>query len=287
MAAADTLFLDVPFVPEPHRLNYRRWGDPQAEETVLCLHGLTRNAHDFDFLAEALAADYQVIAPDLPGRGDSDWFLSPALYNYQTYLFDMQCLIYALELPRVHWVGTSLGGIVGMMIAGAMPGMMRSLVLNDIGCVVSSAGLKRILSYAGIKMHFDSRAEAESVMRNVCAPFGIREESHWRHLLAHSIRETEDGKAHFIYDPAIATSIPLEDFVQDINLWALWEPVKAVPTLLIRGESSDILTRETAMAMQAAHPNLALHEVEGAGHAPALMDAGQIAAIKEWLKKQA
>lgn len=282
---ADALFLDVPFAPEPHRLTYRRFGNPQAKETVLCVHGLTRNAHDFDFLAEALNADYQVICPDMPGRGDSDWLMTPALYNYQTYLFDLQCLVYALELPRLHWVGTSMGGILGMMMAGAMPGLLTSLTLNDVGCVVSAAGLKRILSYAGIKMHFGSRVEAETALRAVCAPFGIGEEAHWRHLLAHSIRDTEDGAAHFIYDPAIATGIPMESFVQDINLWGLWEPVKAIPTLLIRGETSDILTRETALAMQAAHPDLALHEIKDAGHAPALMDAAQITMVREFIKK--
>lgn len=283
--APDSLFLDVPFAPEPHRLTYYRWGNPKAAQTVICVHGLTRNGRDFDFLAEALAEHYQVIAPDMPGRGESDWLATPALYNYQTYLFDLQCLVYALELPNVHWVGTSMGGILGMMMSGAMPGLLTSLVLNDVGCVVAKQGLKRILSYAGIKMHFASRAEAEAALKNVCAPFGITEEKHWQHLFAHSLYETEDGKAHLAYDPAIATGVAVADpsLVQDVNLWPLWETVKPIPTLLIRGETSDILTRETALEMKNTHPRLTLHEIKGAGHAPALMDAAQITTIKEWL----
>lgn len=286
MAATDPLFLDIPFAPEPHRLAYHRWGDENSEHTVLCVHGLSRNSRDFDFLAEALAERYHVIAPDMPGRGDSDWFMHPANYNYQTYLTDLQYLLHALEISRVHWIGTSMGGILGMMMAGARPGLIESLLLNDVGCIVAKEGLKRILSYVGIKMQFDSLPEAQAALRTVCAPFGIREEKHWQHLFTHSIRQAQNGSAHFTYDPMIAAailSVPDIGLVQDVNLWPLWEAVKPIPTLVIRGAESDILRKQTALEMQAAHPNLTLHEVPATGHAPALMDAGEIEFIQRWL----
>lgn len=262
-----------------HRLSCRIWGKSDAP-AVMCVHGLTRNAHDFDFLAEALADDFYVICPDLPGRGDSEWLADPAGYNYATYAADLSFLIGALKLTRVHWVGTSLGGILGMMMA-AQPGLLASLALNDIGAVIARAGLQRIAEYAGVKMAFKSRTEAEAELRRIAAPFGINDEAHWRHFLDHSIVEAEGG-ARFSYDPAIMAGFPKEK-IEDIDLWGLWEPVTKIPTLLIRGEKSDILLRETALAMQARHPRLELYEVAGAGHAPALMDEKQVAKVKEWL----
>lgn len=262
-----------------------RWGDKNAARTVLCVHGLTRNGRDFDFLAQLLAEEYQVICPDIPGRGESPGFSNPLLYNYQTYIFDLQCLLTAFHLPQVHWIGTSMGGILGMMMANAMPGVIQSLVLNDVGCTVSREGLARILSYAGVRMEFDTRAEAEEELRRICAPFGITEETHWRHLFAYSLYERADGKIAFAYDPAIVAGLqpPPQEAIQDIQLWPLWELVKPIRTLLIRGEHSDILTRETASAMQAMHPQFTFYEVPGAGHAPALMAGDQIQRVRNWL----
>ena len=275
--------IPVPLPGPPYRMHYWRWGDPNASRTVLCVHGLTRNGRDFDFLAEALANDFQVICPDMPGRGASEWLKNPLLYNYQTYIVGLQCLLATLQLSQVRWIGTSMGGILGMMMANAMPGVIQSLTLNDVGCTVAREGLLRILSYAGVRMAFDCRAEAEAELRRICAPFGIRDEKHWRHFLDHSLYDRIDGKTAFAYDPAIINGLPQEELVQDIQLWGLWELVKQVPTLLIRGECSDILRRDTAQAMQDTHPNLTYYEIAGAGHAPALMAEDQIRTIKNWL----
>lgn len=272
--AAGSEFLDIPYEPEPHRLAYSECGG--GEETVLCVHGLTRNARDFDFLAEALADDFRIISVDMPGRGDSGWLKDGSLYNYQTYIFDIHYLLRRLNLSRVHWVGTSMGGIIGMMMAGT--GMIRSLVLNDVGCTIAREGLMRILSYAGQRMEFATRAEAEAETRKICAPFGITEEKHWQHLFKYGLRENR-----FAYDPAIINGLPKQEVVEDIDLWPLWDAVKKIPTLLIRGERSDILRWETAREMEKTHPNLTFYEAANAGHAPALMADAQIAVLKEWL----
>lgn len=283
--AAELLNIDIPLAGQPHRLVCYRHGSPHME-AVLCVHGLTRNGRDFDFLASALQRNYQVLCPDMPGRGKSDR-LSPLYYNYQTYLFDLQCLLTSLGISRLHWIGTSMGGILGMMMAGAMPGLIASLVLNDVGCIVAAAGLKRILSYAGSTMEFPSRSDAEAALRDIFIPFGIREEAHWRHIFTHSIEDLLSGGARFAYDPAIAAGLGADPaLAQDINLWPLWEAVKSIPTLLIRGAESDILTPETARQMQQNHPCLSLHEVASTGHAPMLMEPEQIAVIEAWLSER-
>ncbi len=268
-----------------HRMVCYEWGDREAAETVLCLHGLTRNGRDFDFLAHTLSARYRVLCPDMPGRGNSEWLAIPAAYNYATYVADVAYLLAALKLSRIHWIGTSMGGIIGMTIANTLPGVIRSMVLNDIGPLVAAAGLKRILGYAGARMIFSSRAEAEKKLRELCAPFGIRDEAHWQHLFAHSIVE-ENGRFRFAYDPAISTPLVTADAVVDIDLWHLWQGMLPIPLLLVRGETSDILTRATALEMQEHHPDLTYYEVKNAGHAPALMDDSQVGFVREWLLKR-
>jgi pimeloyl-ACP methyl ester carboxylesterase len=282
----ELLTFDIPSSPQlftsSHRLTCYQWGDAHAKDTVMCVHGLTRNGRDFDFLAEALAKDFRVLAPDMPGRGKSEWLANPAGYSYPAYVADMQYMLAALKLSRVHWIGTSMGGIIGMMMANAIPGLLSSLVLNDVGCVVSAAGLKRIMSYAGIKMQFPSRTEGEATLRKICQPFGIRDERHWQHLFEYSLESAPDGGVRLAYDPNIAAAIPMAEPV-DIHLWGLWPTVIQIPTLLIRGVDSDILSPDTAWAMQAQHPRLTFYEVPEAGHAPALMADAQTHYVRQWL----
>lgn len=268
----------------PHRLTCYQWGNEQAARTIICAHGLTRNGRDFDFLSQALARDYRVICPDMPGRGNSEWLVNPLGYNYPAYVADIQYILARLELREVHWIGTSMGGILGMMMTSMMPGLIQSLVLNDVGTVVSAVGLKRILTYAGIKMHYATREEGEAALRQICKPFGIRDEKHWRHFFDYSLQDMENGGVRFAYDPAIAASVVQGLDIHDINLWGLWPGVLQVPTLLIRGVDSDILTRETAFAMQLQHRHFELYEVPNTGHAPALMADEQINRIQEWLR---
>lgn len=267
-----------------HKLACYEWGSRSNPNHVVCVHGLTRNGRDFDFLAHALSKNFHVICPDIAGRGASGR-LPAAAYNYATYVSDMVQLLKQLELPQVHWIGTSMGGIIGMTLATTAPTLLRSLTLNDIGCLIPAQGLKRILSYAGVSMEFATRAEAEAALRINCKPFGIPSEEHWQHLFAHSLITTVDGKTSFAYDPNIISSMPKADAVEDANMWGLMDGLSKLKTLLIRGEISDILTRETAMEMQTKHPALTYHEIKDTGHAPALMAEDQINLIGNWLLK--
>lgn len=271
--------------PSPHKLVYYEWGDSHAAETILCLHGLTRNARDFDFLAQALSAHYRVICVDMPGRGKSGRLADPLQYNYLTYLADIQFLIAALQLKSFHWVGTSMGGILGMMLVNALPGAMRSLVLNDIGCLIPATGLKRILGYAGVKMHFNTMQEAQKALRENMATFGIANEQHWQHIFLHSLVAQTDGTVRMAYDPAIIASFPQTQEIVDVNLWGTWEAVAKIPTLLLRGADSDILPADVASQMQALHPRLTRHDIVNTGHAPMLMEYDQIKLVENWLDR--
>ncbi len=269
-----------PAALQAHELSYLHWG--MKGEAVLCVHGLTRNGRDFDDLATALAEKYQVICPDMPGRGLSEWLKNPLDYNVSTYIADILHLLDSLGIKTVHWVGTSMGGIIALTMAAMRPGLIKSVVLNDIGCQIPAAGLKRILSYAGVQTSFPTLADAQANLRMICEPFGIPDEAHWQHLFKYSLVQRSSWQMH--YDPAIVTPMKGAEPV-DVVMWPLWEAVKSIPVLLIRGESSDILTKETALAMQTTHPNLQLLEIKNAGHAPALMTETEINSIKNWLTK--
>ena len=273
-----------PVTLQAHSLSYQSWGN--SGQVVLCMHGLTRLGHDFDYLATSLAGKYRVICPDMPGRGDSQWLNNPADYNYATYVADTLYLLDSLNIKQVHWVGTSMGGIIAMMVAGLRPALLKSLVLNDVGCLIPAASLERILSYAGMQMQFVNRAQAEAHLRVICKPFGIKEEAHWQHFFHTTIRQNVDGTCRLHYDPNIITPLKSAE-IKDVNLWPFWEALKAVPIMLLRGAESDLLLKETALQMQATHPNLTLHEIPGAGHAPALMSRDEIALVTDWLEKQA
>ena len=284
----ERLTFDIPNVglAGTHRVICHAWGNPHASRTVLCVHGLTRNGRDFDFLAEALAQNYRVLCPDMPGRGGSEWLSDPAQYSYPTYIADIAFVLRSLHIKQVDWIGTSMGGIIAMMMAGAHPGLIRSLVLNDVGCLIPASGLKRILSYAGVRTNFPTRTEAEAALRERCAPFGITSEVEWQHLFAHSIEEV-GGMFRLAYDPAIANTFPKEKDIKDINLWPLWKNLSHIPILLMRGANSDILTHATAMEMKMRHPDFALQEIPATGHAPALMEISQITLIADWMRYRA
>lgn len=273
-------FLDLFIASPPHRLRYALWGDANAP-AVFCLHGLTRNGRDFDFLARTLEPRHRIIAPDMPGRGASDRLPDPMLYSNALYAADCLALMDAHGIAQCDWVGTSMGGIVGMMVAGMQPQRIRRLVLNDIGATISAMGLKRIAAYAGTAPRFATRAEAEAALKVIYAPFGIATEAQWRHLFDHSLAKQSDGSWGFAYDPAILQGLIAAPPVEDIDLSALWNAVHC-PVLLLRGGESDILTRETALGM-AARPGVTLHEFPGIGHAPSLLREEEIAVVVKWL----
>src|SRR5215470_576684 len=262
-----------------HRIAYVEWGEAR-DGTVICVRGLTRNGRDFDHLAAALAGARRVVCPDMAGRGRSNWLADGADYGYPQYCADMNALIARLGVETVDWVGTSMGGLIGLMLA-AMPGSpIRRLVLNDIGPFVPKAALVRLAGYVGKDPAFADLAALEAYLRQVHAGFGPLGDDEWRHLAQHGHRRDAAGGLRLVYDPAIGRAFAGEPV--DVDLWSLWERVTC-PVLLLRGGRSDLLLRETADAMTARGPRARLVEFPEAGHAPALMAAHQIAVVKDWL----
>jgi pimeloyl-ACP methyl ester carboxylesterase len=285
--APRTSYVSVPTLGAPeqlHRMAVHHWGNENNPSKVVCVHGLTRNARDFDMLAAQLSTSHHVICVDIAGRGKSDWLSDPAHYTYPDYASDMLHLLAQLGIARAHWVGTSMGGIIGMLVANKFPQFFASLTLNDIGCHLPLEGLARIATYVHVPAIFDTRAEAEASLRQRLAIYGIPNEACWQHLFTHSIEPHEGGRFRLAYDPRIASVLPTADKVAEVDLWPFWEPIKAIPTLLIRGAQSDLLTADTARAMAASHSRFVLLEVAGVGHAPSLMVPEQLNTIEQHIQ---
>ncbi len=271
------------------RLHYTEWGDPAAPRVVVCVHGLTRNARDFDVLASALAdAGARVVCVDVAGRGGSDRLADPAAYRIDVYAGHMARLLELLELRRgVAWVGTSMGGLIGMALAGAAadaaePSPIERLVLNDIGPFVPKAALEPIQAYLGLGLLFPDLASLEAHLRLIHAPFGPLTDEQWAHLALHSSRELPEGEGFRLhYDPAIRA--PFADAPPaDIEIWPLYDAIRC-PTLVLRGGESGLLTAATAEEMTRRGPRADLVTFPGVGHAPALMAEDQIAAVRAFV----
>jgi pimeloyl-ACP methyl ester carboxylesterase len=258
---------------------YAEWGT--GERTAICVHGLTRNARDFDWLAPALARrGWRVLCPDMPGRGRSAWMSEAKDYGYALYLSVAAALIARADAERISWVGTSMGGILGMMVAAQPHAPLDALVLNDVGAFIPKAAIVRLSTYVGGAPAFADLAAAEAYLRRVHAPFGALTDAQWRHLAVHGTRQAEDG-LRLNYDPAIALPFK-EQEPQDVDLRPIWQKV-ACPTLILRGATSDLLLAETAAEMS-ADGRARLVEFTGCGHAPSLMEAGQIDAVAAFLE---
>jgi len=266
-----------------HRMAYMEWGDPANPRVLVCVHGLTRQGRDFDFLARALAADYRVVCPDVVGRGRSDWHAVKADYALPNYVNDMVTLIARLGVEQVHWVGTSMGGLIGMILASLPNTPIARLVLNDVGPVVTVASLRRLQDYVGKAPPFRDIAEAESYIRTVSAPFGLLSDAQWRHLTEHEIRPREGGGVELNYDPGIAEPFRATPLLADVDLWGIYDSIRC-PTLVLRGAQSDLLTREVWREMQARGPHASGAEIPDVGHAPMLMDEAQIAVVRDFLR---
>jgi len=266
-----------------HRLAYYEWAGPPRTPTVLCLHGLTRNGHDFDVLAESLSAEFRVVAPDFPGRGQSDWLADPRDYVTETYAADVAALIARLDVDQVDIVGTSMGGIIGMALAAQRNNPIRNLVINDVGPLVAKAGLKRIRRYVGLDPSFKDIAELEAMLRWIFAGFGKLPDSTWRRIAEQSYRRKPDGRLGFNYDPKIAMPFKQGWFVRDVLLWNLYDAITC-PTLVLRGADSDILRRADAEAMTRRGPRATLIEFAEIGHAPSLTTPDQIACVRDFLR---
>jgi len=272
----------------PHgftQMGYTAWGPEDAERTVVCAHGLTRNSRDFDFLAQRFAElGMRVVAPDLPGRGRSAPVEHAEDYGTPLYLAVMGALIAHLGVKEIDWVGTSLGGHIGMELAARPGSPIRRLVLNDFGARVPAAALQRIGNYLRNIRHFLTLAEVETYLREIYAPFGPLSDVHWRHLAQHSVIK-ESGQLRLNYDPKIVAQFSRPLFL-DVALWRVWEHVEC-PVLILHGQNSDLLLPETVVEMKrrglaAKQGRVESIEIPYCGHAPALMADEQIQLIEDF-----
>ena len=267
-----------------HRVAYTEWGKADNPRVLMCVHGLTRNGRDFDVLAEAMQDQYRVICPDIVGRGQSDWLSHSSDYSYPQYVADMNALIARANASELHWVGTSMGGLIGMMLAAQPNTPIRRMVMNDVGPFIPKASLERLAQYVGRAPAMESVADVEQYLRVVMAPFGKLTDAQWHHMAQHSAKQLGDGKFALHYDPAIA-DVFKSAAVQDINLWMFWQAV-VCPVLVIRGAQSDLLLADTLTQMKAGRSNVTSFEVPDTGHAPALMDDAQISSVREFLLRK-
>jgi len=264
-----------------YRMACAEWAGPAGAPTVVCVHGLTRNGRDFDTLAAALSSDFRVVCPDILGRGRSEWLEHAEDYDYAVYVGVMAQLIARLDVPEVLWVGTSMGGLIGMFTAALPNAPIKRLVMNDIGPLLAKAGLARIAAYVGLDPSFPDLDALEAYQREVAAGFGALTDAEWRHLATHAARPKPDGSLGLAYDPRIADAFKKAP-PADVDLWTYWDRV-VCPTLVLRGANSDLLQRPDALAMTQRGPRARLIEFPGVGHAPALMAPEQIATVRGFL----
>lgn len=276
------------------RLAYTDWGDPQNNHVVICVHGLTRNCRDFDFLAIALEQDFRVISVDLAGRGRSDWLENAEDYNSaMTYLSDMECMLKHIyrqndhHCPHFYWVGVSMGGLVGMLLTARQRlssiCRFKALVMSDIGPFVSSSILSVFAMTIGQNPRFQNLNELEMHMRNTALPHNALTDAQWHHMALYSAREYADGTVGYRYDPAISSGFHTSK-LRNLNFWSYWDKLD-LPILILRGGKSSVLTSETIQEMQQHQPNITVIELANIGHAPMLMDVEQINLVKDFLLK--
>lgn len=265
-----------------HRVLYYEWGRADNPRVVICVHGVGRNGRDFDVLGETLASTHRVLAPDMPGRGASDWLADPNDYVFPTYLTTLTALIAASGADEVAWVGTSMGGLLGMVMAAQPKTPVTRLVVNDVGPVVEPAALARIADYFGADPTFASFEEIEAYLRTISAPFGPLSDAQWAHLTNTNVRQRRDGRWGLAYDPAIA--LPFRKSPAPPDLWPVWDAIRC-PTLVLRGAVSDLLAATTAMAMSERGPHPRVLEFAGIGHAPMLLSDDQTAPVAAFLRE--
>jgi pimeloyl-ACP methyl ester carboxylesterase len=270
-----------------HRMAYVEWGDPHNPRVLICVHGLTRCGRDFDYLAQALAADYRVVCPDVVGRGQSDWLREPLHYAIPQYAADMVALLARLDVETVDWLGTSMGGMIGMALAAQAETPIRRLILNDVGPVIGAGALARIGEYLATPPDFATIEEAEHYIRLIAAPFGNLTDGQWRHLTERVVKTGANGRIALRYDPGIAAPFNAAVAAQgeagkDVDLWPLYDAIRC-PTLVVRGETSDLLSRQTVAEMGERGPRARGAEIPGVGHAPMFMDDAQVAVVCNFL----
>lgn len=295
-----------------HEVAYTEWGDPQSPRLVFCVHGYTRNSRDFDVLAESLAEECHVVCMDVAGRGRSEWLAKKNDYSFSLYLTDAAALLSRVTAPpppptglkrifrrtqpkpkrHIDWIGTSMGGLIGMMLAARRNSPIRRLILNDVGPLVPWPALMRMKkAQTGLGRSFSCLEDVEFHLRETCASFGPLTETQWRKVTTNSAIEQRDGSYVLAFDPAIITHMRSggvtgvafgSEFLAGVDLWPTYEAIRC-PTLVLRGAESDLLLGKIADDMMRRGPRAKIVEFEGIGHAPWLMAEDQIAAVRDFL----
>jgi pimeloyl-ACP methyl ester carboxylesterase len=287
--------------PATHKMAYWQWGDAQAKHVVVCAHGLSRQGRDFDTLAQSLCeragGNLRVICPDVAGRGQSDWLKDPSAYQVPTYAMDMLALLgqvhAAAPIAQLDWVGTSMGGLIGMVVAGQpglpLPCPVRRMVFNDVGPTLQWEALQRIGSYVGNTGRFATVQEAADALWTLSTGFGPHTAAQWLALSTPMTRPIEgdaSGAVTLHYDPAIGaafrTMTPESTVAGEAALWQLYDGITA-QVLVTRGAESDLLSPATAAAMCQRGPRAQLREFAGVGHAPMFIAQDQIDTVLDWL----
>ena len=302
MTEPTLFYVNCPDAAGGHRMAYWQWGKADSPHVVVCVHGLSRQGRDFDTLAQALldkaagsAQGVRIVCPDVAGRGESDWLKDPMAYQVPAYAADMLALLKQLNeqatIAELDWVGTSMGGLIGMVICGQpglpLPVPVRRLVLNDVGPAIQWQAIARIGAYLGQAGHFGSLQEAADAMWAISTGFGPHTPEQWLALSRHMVRPAEGGGTlRLHYDPNIAVPFRMateESTLQgQAALWKLYDNIRA-QTLLLRGRNSDLLSPDTAQAMTTRGPRARLVEFEGVGHAPTLIAPAQLEAVTGFL----
>jgi pimeloyl-ACP methyl ester carboxylesterase len=286
-------FVNCPDAQSQHRMAYWQWGEPNADHIIICAHGLSRQGRDFDVLAQALCeaapGKLRVVCPDVVGRGKSDWLKDPMGYQIPQYAADMLTLIAQLQPKTLDWVGTSMGGLIGMVVCGQpdlpLPVPVRKLILNDVGPAIEWQAIQRIGQYLGKAGQFETVQQAADAMWAISSSFGPHTKEQWLALSQAMVKPCDAGFA-LHYDPAIA--IPFASATEESTqqgeamLWALYDNIKA-QTLITRGAQSDLLSVATAQAMTQRGPKAQLVEFEGVGHAPTFITADQVKTVVDFL----
>jgi pimeloyl-ACP methyl ester carboxylesterase len=264
-----------------HRVVYFEWGESANPRVVICVHGVGRNARDFEVLAEALAPSHRVMAVDMPGRGESEWLADPNDYAFPTYLTTLTALIARSGAETVGWVGTSMGGLLGVALAAQPATPIDRLVVNDVGPTIEPAALERIRGYFGTDPTFATYPEIAQYVRTISAPFGLTDDAQWDRVVRTNVRQRADGRWGLAYDPGIA--VPFRTNAAPPDLWPLWDRIRC-PTLVLRGAQSDLLSSATATEMAARGPRPEVREIAGVGHAPMLMSPDQIEPVVRFFR---
>ena len=279
--------IEFPSADGTLRLHAEIWGPEKAPLTLLCLHGLTRNGADFGPLAERLSKRHRVITADQRGRGLSQWDSNPENYQPVTYVNDMFRLLDRLAIPRVVLIGTSMGGIMSLIMAATQPARVQAIVLNDIGPEVPNSGLRRLRDSLSTPARIDTWADAAAQAQRVNGlAFPDYDAGHWLAFARRTYAENASGQPVAAYDPNILKGLNEADLTAvPPNLWALWDTLGSLPTLAIRGELSDILSADIIASMAARHPNLITVNIPNRGHAPMLDEPAAISAMDTFLDR--